>query len=153
MRCRALLPGSSASTSISSRINLSGWSAHNPAYTEIPTIESSLSALTKSLKNLPLAEIADKVVKTLDGIEKLVKDPNIKETLASLHQTVDEAHALLRNVDGQVKPLATSTELTLSEAKKLFANAAQLALDLESRIPQLIASLESTSREAGSQGT
>ena len=43
----------------------------------------------KTVANLPLAEIADKVSKALDGIEKLVTSPDLKETLVSLHQTVD----------------------------------------------------------------
>ena len=38
-----------------------------------------------------------------------------------------QAHELLKNLDGQVKPLATSAQLTLGEAKKLFKNAAKLA--------------------------
>jgi paraquat-inducible protein B len=52
-------------------------------------------------------------------------------------------------LDSQVKPLATSTQLTLSDARKLFGNAAQLARNLDSRIPSLIASLEDTSKAAG----
>ena len=67
-----------------------------PSYTEIPTTESGLSALSKTLENIPLAEIADKVEKTLDGIEKLVNSPDLKETLVSFHQTFDEAHVFLR---------------------------------------------------------
>src|SRR5208283_6061911 len=120
-----------------------------PGYTEIPTVESGLSEFMTTVQNLPLAAIADKVEKTLDGMEKLVTSPDIKETLVSIHQTVDEAHVFLRNLDSQVKPLATSTELTLSEAQKLFKNGAQLAGDLDSRIPKLIASLEDTSKSAG----
>jgi paraquat-inducible protein B len=120
-----------------------------PSYTEIPTTESSLSALSRTLGNIPLAEIADKLEKTLDGIEKLVNSPDLKETLDSLHQTIDQAYAFLRDLDSQVKPLATSTQLTLSEAKKLFENAAQLVRNLDSRIPPLIASLEDTSKAAG----
>ena len=120
-----------------------------PSYTEIPTTESNLSALSKTLGNIPLAEIADKFEKTIDGIEKLVNSPDLNETLVSLHQTVDQAHAFLQNLDSQVKPLATSTELTLSEVKKLFGNAAQLARNLDSRIPALIASLEDTSKATG----
>jgi paraquat-inducible protein B len=45
--------------------------------------------------------------------------------------------------------LATSTQLTLSEAKKLFRDGGQLARNLDSRIPSLIASLEDTSKAAG----
>lgn len=120
-----------------------------PDFTEIPTSQSSLSALSKTLENIPVAEIADKVSKTLDGIEKLVNSPDLKETVVSLHQTVDQAHAFLQNLDSQVKPLSTSTEHTLSEAKELFANASQLAVNLDSRIPKLLASFEDTSKAAG----
>jgi paraquat-inducible protein B len=119
-----------------------------PSYTEIPTTESSLSALSKTLENIPIGEIADKVEKTLDGIEKLVNSPDLKESLVSFHQTFDEAHVFLRNLDSQVKPLSTSTQLTLGEAKKLFEKATQLAGSLNSRIPSLIASLEGTSKSA-----
>ncbi|MGO9373820.1 MAG: MlaD family protein [Syntrophobacteraceae bacterium] len=119
-----------------------------PSYTEIPTTESSLSALSKTLETIPLAVIADKAEKTLDGIEKLVNSPDLQETLVSLHQTIDQAHAFVRALDSQVMPLATSTRLTLSEAKKLFGNAAQLAHNLDVAIPPLIASLEGTSEAA-----
>jgi paraquat-inducible protein B len=119
-----------------------------PSYTEIPTTESSLSALSKTLENIPIAEIADKVEKTLDGIEKLVNSPDLQETLVSLHQTIEQAHAFVRALDSQVMPLAASTRLTLSEAKKLFGNAAQLAHNLDVAIPPLIASLEGTSEAA-----
>jgi paraquat-inducible protein B len=120
-----------------------------PSYMEIPTTESSLSALSKTLENIPLAVIADKLEKTLEGIEKLVNSPDLKETLVSLHQTIDQAHAFVSALDSQVMPLATSTQLTLSEAKKLFTNAAQLARNLDSSIPPLIASLEDSSQAAG----
>jgi len=120
-----------------------------PSYKEIPTIESGLSALSKTLENLPLAEIADKVEKTLDAIEKLATSPDLKQSLVSFHQTFDEAHVFLRNLDSRVEPLATSTELTLSEARKLFRNGAQLARNLDLSIPPLIASLEDTSKATG----
>ena len=120
-----------------------------PSYVEIPTTESSISAISKTLENLPIAEIADKLEKTLDGMEKLVNSPDLKATIVSAHQTVDEAHALLRNVDNQIKPLSTSAQLTLDDAKKMFKNAAQLARNLDSRIQPLIASLEDTSNAAG----
>jgi paraquat-inducible protein B len=120
-----------------------------PGYREIPTIESSLSELAKSVQNLPLAEIGDKLVKTLDGTAKLVNSPEIKEILVSLRETLKTAHSLVRNVDGQVKPLASGADLTLSEARKALGSAAQLLKSLDARIPQLVASLEDTSKTAG----
>ncbi|MGO9691255.1 MAG: MlaD family protein [Syntrophobacteraceae bacterium] len=120
-----------------------------PSYKEIPTTEFGLAALSKTLENLPLAEIANKVEKTLDAIEKLATSPDLKQSLVSFHQTFDEAHVFLQHLDSQVKPLSTSTQLTLDEAKKFFGNGAQLARNLDSRIPPLIASLEDTSKAAG----
>jgi hypothetical protein len=49
-----------------------------PSYVEIPTTESSLSALSKTLENIPLAEIADKFEKTMEGIEKLVNSLRVQ---------------------------------------------------------------------------
>ncbi len=120
-----------------------------PGYTEIPTLESGLSEFMKTVQNLPLAEIANKVEKTLDAIEKLATSPDLKQSLVSFHQTVDEIHVFVQHLDNEVKPLSTSTQLTLDEAKKLFKDAAQLARNLDSRIPPLIASLEDTSKAAG----
>ena len=119
-----------------------------PSYTEIPTTESSLSALSKTLENIPIGEIADKVEKTLDGMEKLVTSPDLKATLASLNPTVESAHQLLKNLDSQVKPLATGANGTMDDAKKMLANASKLAADLDARIPKLASSLEDTLKSA-----
>jgi paraquat-inducible protein B len=120
-----------------------------PDFTEIPTTQSSLSALSKSLENIPFAELAEKVEKTLDGIEKLVNSPDLHESIVSLHQTIDQAHIFVRALNSQVTPLLTNTQLTLSEAKKMFGNTSQLARNLDSSIPPLIASLEDTSKATG----
>jgi paraquat-inducible protein B len=120
-----------------------------PEYTEIPTTESDLSEFMKTVSNLPLAEIANKISKALDGIEKLVTSPDIKETLASLGPAVKAAHALMQNLDSQVKPLSTGTDLTLGEAKKMFANASRLVTDIDSRIPQIVAGLDETLKTTG----
>jgi len=119
-----------------------------PGYLEIPTIESSMSELMKTVQNLPLQEIAAKVAKALDGIDKLVNSPDLQKTIASLNPTVESARELLKNLDSRVKPLATGAEGTLDEAKKMLANASKLAAELDVRIPQVVAGLESTLKSA-----
>ncbi len=119
-----------------------------PNYPEIPTIESSLSELAKTVQNLPITEIADKLAKTLDGIEKLVTSKDLKETVAGLKQTVNAAHELLVNVDGQVKPLASNTERTLSEVQKTFSQVGQTVRNLDNHLPQMIAGFEDASKAA-----
>jgi paraquat-inducible protein B len=120
-----------------------------PEYPEIPTIESSLSEITKTLQNIPLEEIAEKVSKTLDGIEKFVNSPELADTVVSLNQSVKSLNTLLVNLDRQVKPLASNAGGTLTEARKMFAGAGQLARELDARIPRVLSALEETVKTAG----
>jgi len=120
-----------------------------PGYPEIPTVESSLSEIAKTVQNIPLAEIAEKLFKALDGVEKLINSPEAKETMVSLDQAVKATRSLLENLDGQVGPLAARTNLTLGESKRMFADASKLARDLDDRIPQIAAGLEDTFKTAG----
>jgi paraquat-inducible protein B len=120
-----------------------------PDYKEIPTVESSLSEIAKTLQNIPVADIAEKVSKTLDGIEKLVNSPDLEQTIVALRQTVNAANLLLQNLDGQVKPLATGAGLTLGEARKMFADAGKLARELDARIPGIATGLEDAFKTAG----
>jgi len=118
-------------------------------YPELPTVESSLSEIARTVQNLPVTEIAEKISKTLDGIEKLVNSPDLAEAIVSLNQTVKAALALVRNLDNQIRPLATGAGLTLGEAKKMFGNADHLARNIDARIPEIMAGLEETLKTAG----
>jgi paraquat-inducible protein B len=115
-----------------------------PEYTEIPTVESRLSEFVKSVQNLPLEEIAQKMSKALDGIVKLENSPELQDTIASLAPAVQSAQVLFKNLDYQIKPLVDSTKLTVGEAKKMFANASKLATDVDARIPEIVAGLNET---------
>jgi paraquat-inducible protein B len=121
-----------------------------PGYPEIPTVPSALSELTKTLQNLPIEEIAAKVVKTLDGIDKLVTSPDVKATIASLEPTVQAARELLKNLDSQVKPLSTGAQGTMSDARKMIDNISKLADELGVRVPKLVAVVEETFKTADS---
>jgi paraquat-inducible protein B len=120
-----------------------------PDYPEIPTVESSMSEIAKTLQNIPFEEIAEKVSKSLDGIQKLVNSPELADTIVSLNQSVKSLHTLLRNLDSQVKPLSSSVGSTMGEAKKMFSSGGQLAKELDERIPKVLTVLEETLKTAG----
>ncbi|SPF46346.1 Mammalian cell entry related domain protein [Syntrophobacter sp. SbD1] len=120
-----------------------------PGYPEIPTVDSSLSELTKTVQNIPLADITDKLTKILNGIEQLINSPDTKDTIATLNQTVKAMHTLLVNLDGQVKPLAKSADLALGESQVALANVSKLARNINERIPRIAAGLEDTVKGAG----
>lgn len=120
-----------------------------PDYTEIPTVESSMSEITKTLQNIPFEEIGEKVSKTMDGIEKLVNSPELADTIVSLNLSIKALNAFVLNLDSQVKPLSSNARLTMSEARKMFTNAGQLARQLDARIPEVLSTLEATFKTAG----
>ena len=113
-------------------------------YEEIPTIPSGLQKLTKTIEQLPLDEIFNKIVKTVDGIERLVNSPNLKESIASLRRSLDSADKLLVHLDSKVDPLMASIEDTSDAARGAFVQA-EKTLALDEGVPgELATSLKGT---------
>jgi paraquat-inducible protein B len=100
----------------------------DPKYMEIPTIPSTMEALTKTIEELPLKDLVDKAMLTVEGIERLVNSPDLKGSISALHETLQNANKLVQNVDREVNPLISSVEKTseaasaaLEQAKKSLA--------------------------------
>ncbi len=116
---------------------------------EIPTIESPFAAIAKTVQKIPLSQIADKLLDTLDTTEKIIASPQISGAIDSLAQTVKTANLFLANLNRQVEPLAKSAKLNLVESKKMFTNAARLSAKLNADIPGVVAQLNKTLKAAG----
>jgi paraquat-inducible protein B len=87
-------------------------------FQEIPTIPSAIDQLVKTIEELPIAEIADKLKLTIDGIERLINSPELKDTIVSLNDTLKEIKNLTHNVDGELRPLTASVKDTLSTTRE-----------------------------------
>jgi paraquat-inducible protein B len=136
-------------------------------YQELPTVSSNLEELTKTFEKLPLDELASKLVSSIEGIERFVNSPDLKDTVTALNQSVKDLQTLIRNVDSKVGPLATNVDRTLTEAHTLLANIDRylkplaatiertvkdtggLVRHVDERIGPLASSLENTSDAAG----
>ncbi len=92
-------------------------------YPEIPTIASDLQKFTKAIDKLPLDEIASKLAKSLEGIEKIVNSPDLMESITSLKKTLDSAEKLLVHIDKKVDPLIDNVEDTSDAARSTFVKA------------------------------
>ncbi|MBI4847237.1 MAG: MCE family protein [Nitrospirae bacterium] len=77
-------------------------------YPEIPTISSNLEELTEKLGSLPIEEMFSKMVKAIEGIEKIVNSPELIGSVGSFDQALKDIHSLLANIDKQFTPLANS---------------------------------------------
>lgn len=120
-----------------------------PEYQEIPTIESPFSAITKTVQKIPLTQIADKLLETLNETEKIIKSSHLESTLASLNQAVKAAQVLLVNLNNQIKPLARRANGTLDQSKKMFANGAKLTGQINTDLPKIVAQLNETLKSVG----
>lgn len=109
------------------------------AIPEIPTIQSGMEELAKTIEKAPVEEILNKMLSAVEGIEKVVNAPEMKQILLSLKQTVEGSRDLIRNVDDQVSPLATSIEKTLRDARKLVSH-------IEGIVEPLVSSVEKTAK-------
>jgi paraquat-inducible protein B len=91
-------------------------------YPEIPTIPTPLDKLAGTLKELDLKALYQKLLSLVDGIDEVVHDPDVKESIHSLRLALDDARKLLQGTDVQVQAVGTSAESTLKDYGKLARN-------------------------------
>ena len=84
---------------------------------EIPTIPTPLQELAKKIQKLPIDEIFEKLRSTLDGIDKVVSSPEITEAIRSVNLALGDVRKLVKNVDGQVGPLASNLNETVKDVE------------------------------------
>jgi paraquat-inducible protein B len=90
---------------------------------EIPTIPTPFQELTRKLETLPIEEILNNVSSAADGIAKLAKSPELKESIANLNIALKDVQTLVRNVNDQVKPLSAGLSDTIRDTQKLVRGA------------------------------
>ncbi|MDR3568120.1 MAG: MlaD family protein [Syntrophobacteraceae bacterium] len=120
-----------------------------PDFEQIPTVESPFSAIAKTVQNIPLTQIANKLLETLNQTEKLIGSSHLTSAIVSLDKTVKAAHLLLVNLNRQIKPLAEGAKGNLVQSKKMFTSAAKLAEKLNSDVPRVVLQLNETLKSAG----
>ena len=111
-------------------INLVGG---DPKYKEIPTIPSTMEELTETIKELPLEELVDQLLKVVKDIDTVVNSPEIKGSISSLHETLKSASELVQNVDRQVDPMLSTIKETFETATAALTQAKNTLVSLEER--------------------
>lgn len=138
-------------------------------YPEIPTTATSMQKLTKTIENLDLEGLVEKIKGLVGGIDKLVNSPEMTGSIASLHRTLNAADRLVVNLDGRIGPLADDLQNTLAGARGTLASI-EKSFSMEDGIPARIgetmknadkalkraeatlAAIQTTSRDASNVG-
>jgi paraquat-inducible protein B len=92
-------------------------------YPEVPTIPTTLEQIGARLEKIPIDEIAAKLKGSLEGIDKLVNSPEMTQLVKSTAKGVEDARTLIRDVDGQIKPVVSDFKDTTQEIRKLAVSA------------------------------
>jgi len=72
---------------------------------EIPTIPTTVQELSKTFEDIPLKELVGKLLSAVDGLDKLVRSPEIIASIESINKTMVDLRTLLVHVDKEVAPL------------------------------------------------
>lgn len=110
-------------------------------YPELPAISSSLEELTKTFEDLPLKELAHKLINSAEGFEKIITSPSLHNALGRFDNTTSQLNLLLENLNEQLLPLAASLKYTLQQTQKTMSH-------LDAKIDPLAQNLEQTLQRA-----
>ncbi len=69
---------------------------------EIPTIPSSLEQIARTIEKIPVQQLFEKLVAAVDGIERTINAPEIKEALQAIQLTAQGTERLVTRADGVV---------------------------------------------------
>lgn len=117
-------------------------------YPEIPTVPTSLEELSKALEDLPLKEIVMNLNSAMDGIQKIVNAPEIKEDMESLRLTLREARELIRNIDRKIDPLITNLNALTDDARGSLKQANNTLTTLEKDAQEIAITTKQTLESA-----
>lgn len=125
-------------------------------YREIPTIPSGMEQLAKTIQDLPLKEITERLNSVLEGANTFVRSPELSESVASLNRTLKDLGVLAKNMDGRLEVLTASLMNTSESARSSLAQAektlaqAEKTLALNEGVPgEIASSLKATLTSSG----
>ncbi|MCF6266207.1 MAG: MlaD family protein [Desulfuromusa sp.] len=106
-------------------------------YPELPAITSSLEELTKTFEDIPLKELADKIISSAEGFEKLINSPSLHSAIARFDNTMAQLNSLLNKLNEQVLPIVNVFKSTLQQGETTIIN-------LDQRLEQTLQSAQAT---------
>jgi paraquat-inducible protein B len=94
---------------------------------EVPSTESRRDKIIGALDKLNIDELAATTVLAIDGINDVVRSPDLLDTLDNLSSMTKHGSALVEKLDGRIDGLSDSALATLQQTERSIA-AAEVAL-------------------------
>ena len=90
---------------------------------EMPTIPSRLDEIAKAIEEVPFKDLIAKATLTIDGIERLVNAPELKDTIVNLRDTLQDLREMIKNLNSGVGTLTSNVESTLKKTSVALVEA------------------------------
>jgi paraquat-inducible protein B len=120
-------------------------------YPEVPTIPTPLETLSKTLRELPLQELFNRVMSAVEGIDKFVNSPDLAGSISSLHLALEDTRKLIGNIDSRIGPLATGIDATVQDYGKLARNVDSQVKPVLSNVNRTVKDIGKLTRDLDSQ--
>jgi paraquat-inducible protein B len=111
---------------------------------EMPTVASTLDRVAEVLQELPLQDMASKLIDTLDRVTRLVSDEHLSDGLRDASAAAAETRRLMTDLRGSVGPLVDESRAALREMRESVAGAG-------SRVVVTLDAYSSLARDAGTR--
>jgi paraquat-inducible protein B len=126
---------------------------------EIPTVPTAIAELHERVKtilanaaDIPLKDMAAAAARTLDAVEKVAADPELRRLVTSVAGAVRDARGLITKLEAQVDPTATSVQRATAQAERTIdevgRDVRRLVQNLDARIEPLAADVGATTDSA-----
>jgi paraquat-inducible protein B len=103
----------------------------NDQFLEIPTIPSMMEEITKTIEEIPFKELIEKAKNTIEGIDRLINSPELKNSIVNLDKALQSLNKLINTIDGEVKPLTSSVESTLETTRGTLETAQEAIANVD----------------------
>jgi paraquat-inducible protein B len=94
-------------------------------YPEVPTLPSTTERLAHTFQKLDFEGMQKNLQNTLNGIENLVSDSDLKASIKQFQGLLSDARGFVQKLDGRVDPLSEEAKATMTDARKLLNNVDQ----------------------------
>lgn len=109
---------------------------------------ATITETEPTIEKLRLDKLVNQTLLAAEGVDLLVRSPELMEVIRSLGKTLNDAGILMRNVDKRVVPLASSIEVAVREAQELVRNVDNQIVPLATNIEDASTAVRAAFRQA-----
>ena len=134
-----------------------------PELPTVPTtfqeVSQTVRAALETLGKMPVEELFQKLLATVEGIERLVNSPAVTQTIRTLDATLSNVQQLVHDLDTQLVPLSADLKAVLADIRQVvkdeltgtLTDVRQVLRDDQNRVVSLATDFQATT--AAARGT